>query len=99
MVQGNLQTDSSTIMREAVLAGLGIAVCPVWLFGALLNSDSLRLVLKDYQPVPLPIHAVYRRGRFIPAKVRCWIDYLTQAFKLNPWVADCEGNQLVGRSV
>ena len=98
MVQGNLQTDSSTIMREAVLAGLGIAVCPVWLFGALLNSDSLRLVLKDYQPVPLPIHAVYRRGRFIPAKVRCWIDYLTQAFKLNPWVSDCEVNQSAERS-
>lgn len=88
MVKGNLQVDNSTAVREAVLAGVGIAVCPVWLFGDLLQSDILSVVLKDYQPVPLPIHAVYRRGRFIPVKVRCLIEYLTTEFKLNPWVSD-----------
>jgi DNA-binding transcriptional LysR family regulator len=87
-VNGNLQVDNSTAIREAVLSGLGIAVCPVWLFGDLLQSDSLSTVLKDYQPLPLPIQAVYRRGRFIPAKVRCFIEYLTTEFKLNPWVSD-----------
>jgi DNA-binding transcriptional LysR family regulator len=87
-VKGNLQADNSTAIREAVLSGIGISVCPVWLFGDLLQSDSLSIVLKDYQPVPLPIHAVYRRGRFIPTKVRCFIGYLTTEFKLNPWVSD-----------
>lgn len=88
IVKGNLQVDNSTAVREAVLAGVGIAVCPVWLFGELLQLDHLRIILKDYQPLPLPIHAVYRRGRFIPAKVRCFIDYLATEFKLNPWVSD-----------
>jgi DNA-binding transcriptional LysR family regulator len=37
-VKGNLQVDGSTAIREAVLAGLGIAVCPVWLFGDLIQS-------------------------------------------------------------
>ncbi len=88
IVKGNLQIDNSTAIREAVLSGIGIAVCPVWLFGELLTSNGLRVILKDYQPIPLPIHAVYRRGRFVPAKVRCFIEYLTNAFKLNPWVSD-----------
>jgi DNA-binding transcriptional LysR family regulator len=88
IVKGNLQVDNSTAVREAVLSGIGIAVCPVWLFGDLLQSDSLSIVLKGYQPVPLPIYAVYRRGRFIPMKVRCLIEYLTTEFKLNPWVSD-----------
>ncbi len=87
-VNGNLEVDSSTGIREAVLSGLGIAVCPVWLFGDLMQSECLKIVLKDYQPTPLPIHAVYRRGRFIPAKIRCFIDYFTNEFKLNPWVSD-----------
>jgi DNA-binding transcriptional LysR family regulator len=87
-VNGNLQIDNSTAIREAVLAGVGIAVCPVWLFGELLTSDALSVILKEYEPVPLPIHAVYRRGRFVSAKVRCFIDYLTHEFKLNPWVSD-----------
>lgn len=87
LVNGNLRLDNSTAVREAVLSGLGIAVSPVWLFGELLTSDGLRVILKEYQPVPLPIQAVYRRGRFVPAKVRCFIDYLTSQFKLNPWVS------------
>lgn len=88
VVKGNLKVDNSTAIREAVISGVGIAVCPVWLFGDLLYSSSLKVVLKNYQPVPLPIHAVYRRGRFVPAKVRCFIEYLTTEFKLNPWVSD-----------
>jgi DNA-binding transcriptional LysR family regulator len=87
-VNGNLQVDNSPAIREAVLAGLGIAVCPVWLFGELMQSDRLKVILKDYQPTSLPIHAIYRRGRFIPAKVRCFLDYFTHKFKLNPWVSD-----------
>lgn len=88
-VNGNLQVDNSTAIREAVLSGLGIAVCPVWLFGDLIQSAKLNVILKDYQPTPLSIHAVYRRGRFISAKVRCFIEYLTHEFKLNPWLSDC----------
>jgi DNA-binding transcriptional LysR family regulator len=87
-VTGNLQVDSSTAIREAVLSGLGIAVCPVWLLGDLIQSEQLQVILKAYQPTPLPIHVVYRRGRFIPAKVRCFIEYFTNEFKLNPWVSD-----------
>jgi DNA-binding transcriptional LysR family regulator len=88
MVKGNLQTDNSAAIREAVLSGVGIAVCPVWLFGELLTANGLSVVLKDYQPIPLPIYAVYRRGRFVSAKVRCFIDYLTDEFRLNPWVSE-----------
>jgi DNA-binding transcriptional LysR family regulator len=87
-VSGNLQIDNSTAMRVAVMSGLGIAVCPVWLLGELIQSEQIRVILKDYQPTSLPIHAVYRRGRFVPAKVRCFIDYFTSEFKLNPWVSD-----------
>lgn len=88
IVKGNFQTDNSTAIREAVVAGVGIAVCLVWLLGELIQSDSLRVILKDYQPISLPIYGVYRRGRFVPAKVRCFIEYLTNEFKLNPWVSD-----------
>jgi len=87
-VTGNLQVDNSTAIREAVLSGLGIAVCPIWLLGDLIQSDRLKVILNDYQPMSLPIQAVYRRGRFIPAKVQCFVEYFTNEFKLNPWVSD-----------
>jgi DNA-binding transcriptional LysR family regulator len=88
-VNGNLQVDNSTAIREAVLSGLGIAVCPVWLFGSYSHPTiDLQVILQAYQPIPFPIHAVYRRGRFVSAKVRCLIDYLATEFKLNPWLSD-----------
>jgi DNA-binding transcriptional LysR family regulator len=59
-VCGNLRTDNSPAIRAAVMAGLGIAICPVWLFGELLHSDQLKIVLQDYQPTTLPIQAIFR---------------------------------------
>jgi len=91
MIKGNLQVDNSTAIREAVLSGIGIAMCPIWLFGDLLQSKHLIVVLKNYQPFPLPIQAIYRRGRFVPTKVRCFIDYLATKFKNNPWVSAHDG--------
>lgn len=86
-VNGNFQTNNSTAIREAVLSGLGIAVSPVWLFADAINQGELKIVLKDYQPTLLPIYALYRRGRFHPAKVRCFIDFLAAEFKLDPYVS------------
>jgi len=89
-VNGNIQTNNSIAIREAVFAGLGIALTPIWLFGDAMQHGNLRVILKAYQPVPLPIHAVYRRGRFIPAKVRCLIDFLSNEFKLDSSLSDNE---------
>jgi DNA-binding transcriptional LysR family regulator len=88
IVSGNVQVDNVIAVREAVLSGLGIAVCPVWLFSDLLHSDRLKLLLKECQPTSRPIYAVYRRGRFIPARVRCFIEYLAKQFKSNPYLSE-----------
>lgn len=87
-VSGNFQTNNSTAVREAVLSGLGIAVSPIWLFVDILDRGQLKIVLRDYQPTLLPIYALHRRGRFRPAKVHCFIDFLAAEFKLDPCISD-----------
>ena len=87
-VKGSLQTNSSVAVRAAVLSGLGISIAPVWMFGEDIYRGDLKVVLQDYQPTPFPIYAVYRRSRFYPAKTRCFIDFLREEFKLDPWVSD-----------
>ncbi|MDY6896751.1 MAG: LysR substrate-binding domain-containing protein, partial [Cyanobacteriota bacterium] len=87
-VSGNFQANNSTAIREAVLSGIGISVSPVWLFGDCTNNGKLKVILKEYQPTPLPIYGVYRRGKFVSAKVRCFIDFLAQEFEIDPWVSD-----------
>jgi DNA-binding transcriptional LysR family regulator len=85
-VNGSFQTNSSIAIRAAVLSGLGIAVVPVWMFGDEIYQGNLKIILQDYQPTSLPIHAVHRRSRFYSSKISCFIDFLVEEFKLDPWV-------------
>ncbi|AFY73236.1 transcriptional regulator [Synechococcus sp. PCC 7502] len=80
-VQGNLQVNNSGALTELVYKGLGIGTAPMWGFNAGLENKSLKLVLEDYEPSPLPVKVVYRRGRFISAKIKCFISFLKQELK------------------
>jgi len=80
-VNGNLQVNDSAALRDAVARGIGIGISPIFAFWdglqAKFPSESLlKLVLEAYEPLPLPIQVVYRRGRFLSAKLRCFIDFL-----------------------
>jgi DNA-binding transcriptional LysR family regulator len=79
-VSGNLQVNDSAALREAVLAGIGIGTSPIWAFSDALANQSIEIILENYEPAPLPIQAVYRRGPFQAAKVKCWIDFLLKEF-------------------
>jgi DNA-binding transcriptional LysR family regulator len=80
-VGGNLQVNNSMALREAVLADIGIGTSPIWAFQDELQNQSVKVILADYEPDSIPIQAVYRRGRFQPAKLNCFIDFLRDEFK------------------
>jgi DNA-binding transcriptional LysR family regulator len=86
-VRGRLRANNSEAVREAVLAGLGIAVVPVWLLSREIDAGSARIVLRDFAPRPLPIHAVWPARRHLPAKVRAFADFLAAEFALDPWLS------------
>lgn len=83
---GPLQTNSSEIIREAVLAGLGIAQRSTWDIGPELARGELVQVLPDYSTSRnIAIHAVYPSKQFLPAKVRLFIDYLADLYGPVPY--------------
>lgn len=83
-VGGRFKADNSEGVREGVLGGLGIAVIPTFAFGNEIKAGSARVLLKDFEPRQLPMHAVYPSRRLVPLKVRAIIDYLTGEFALDP---------------
>jgi DNA-binding transcriptional LysR family regulator len=83
---GPLQTNSSEMVREAVLAGLGIAQRSTWDIGPELAAGKLVQVLPDYTASRnVAIHAVYPSKQFLPAKVRLFIDYLADLYGPVPY--------------
>lgn len=79
-VGGRFRADNSEAVREAVLGGAGIAVLPVWLFSDEIERGLVQVVLQQFEPTRLPIHAVYPSRRLLSAKVRVMIDFLAAEF-------------------
>jgi DNA-binding transcriptional LysR family regulator len=83
--QGPLSTNSSEVVREAVLGGVGIALRSTWDIGPELASGALQRVLPDYEGSRnVAIHALYPSKQFLPAKVRLFIDYLVALYSPTP---------------
>lgn len=82
--KGNFRTADAENIRVAVLAGLGLALGPAYLFAPEIASGAVRIVLPEYQSGSLAISAVHAAGRRLPTKVRVLLDFLTDAFTKNP---------------
>jgi LysR family transcriptional regulator, regulator for bpeEF and oprC len=85
--KGAFRTNDAEQIRAAVLADLGLAHTPGWLFAAEIASGAVRPVLTDFEPAKLPISAVRPGGRFLASKVRVFIDYLAEIFAEEPSLA------------
>lgn len=83
-VRGRVRADNSVAMLDAVSAGLGIGLAPLWLAGEALRQGRLLPLLEDYEPQALPIHIVSPPRRFAPPKVTAFVDYIAWAFKGDP---------------
>jgi DNA-binding transcriptional LysR family regulator len=80
-VEGNLQTNSSEVMRASVLAGMGIGYSPTWLFDDELASGEVQRLLPDWEALAMPVHLVSPRERRHSAKVKAFADHVGQALE------------------
>jgi len=69
-----------------VLAGLGIALSPSWLFGSELTKKTLRVLLPHCRAKPMPIHALTSKTRRPAAKVRAFLDFLVGDYGDDPFL-------------
>ena len=78
-VEGRLQTNASEIVRAAVLDGVGIAYSPTWLFQDLVDAGTVNVLLRDWQPEPLPLNLLSPPERRLAAKVRAFGEHVATA--------------------
>lgn len=83
-VNGPVCADNGDVLKEAAIAGLGIALLPTFIVGNDLREGRLVQVLQDYCPDDITIHAVFPSRRYLSAKVRTFIDYLSQCYGDSP---------------
>jgi DNA-binding transcriptional LysR family regulator len=76
LVVGNL--DSAC---DAARAGMGIAMAFSYNVAAFVKAGALIRLLDTYQPPPHPVSLVYSSGRFMPIKLRAFLDFAIPRLK------------------
>ena len=82
-VGGNFQSDNGDALLELALNGIGLVQLPIWMVNDHLQSGRLQQVMTDYLGQKIPFHAIYPQSRYIPLKVRCFVDFLKQKLSEN----------------
>ncbi len=72
--------NSATATRALALAGKGITLCPDYVVAGDLADGRLERVLGGYPSHRPDVHVVYLDARYMPGRVRAFIDFLGKRF-------------------
>jgi DNA-binding transcriptional LysR family regulator len=66
---------------DAAVAGLGVTRVLSYQAAHAIRSGALEVVLREFEPAPWPVSLTYAGGRFLPLKVRAFIDFTVPRLK------------------
>lgn len=81
VIAGSPRANSSAIIRQAALKGLGIAMLREYLVLDSLQDGTLVRVLADYDIDERKLFVVYQKDRYQPLRMRIFIKYLFSRLK------------------
>ncbi|QDH69517.1 LysR family transcriptional regulator [Marilutibacter alkalisoli] len=84
-VRGRVESNFGELLRDAAVAGLGIALHSVWHVCEDLRAGRLVQVLPEHPLTDTGIHAVMPQRRLVPPRVRAFVDFLAERFSDPPW--------------
>ncbi|QDW37784.1 LysR family transcriptional regulator [Bradyrhizobium sp. KBS0727] len=80
-IRSRLVVSNTESAFDAARAGLGLTVVFSYQVSELIRSGGLIPVLQDFQPPPQPVNFVYSPNRFMPVKLRAFLDLVVPRFK------------------
>lgn len=86
-VGGNISANEASLLLEAVRAGAGIAMLPMYQIAPLLRTGELVAVLPDHEVELLGLYAVYASRRQLPTIMRSFLDFLVERFSSPQFLA------------
>jgi DNA-binding transcriptional LysR family regulator len=74
-VRSRLVVSNVESASDAARAGVGVTVALSYHVAASIRSGELIPLLQEFQPAPVPVSFVYAPNRFMPAKLRAFLDF------------------------
>jgi DNA-binding transcriptional LysR family regulator len=91
-LHGRLRANNGDALLAAAIRGVGMGVFPDFLAAPHMKAGLLVPIVRDWQGWHTAIWAVYPHNRHLSAKVRTFVDALSDALSPVPWedMWDCE---------
>jgi len=85
--QGRYRVNNALAIRDSLLAGAGIGLCPAWLVHDLLSARKLRHVLRGWEGDAQEVHLLYPSRRYQPRRARLFMDFVQRRLSALPGFA------------
>jgi DNA-binding transcriptional LysR family regulator len=72
-----LRVNTAEAAIDAAIAGIGVTNVLSYQVARAVTEGKLRVVLKDHEPAPLPVHLVHARHAHLPIKMRSFLEFAT----------------------
>jgi len=79
-VNGNLRSDMGSILMNAAQNSSGIFIGPTFMVASALEEGRLETVLDRYTPMNTGLYLVYPYSKFVPTKVRAFVDFIAESW-------------------
>ena len=84
-VTSRLEFANGDAVREAAIAGLGVAMLPTFIVHDAVRCGALSIVLADHMRPPIAMYALHPSMRNQSARSRAFIDFLVETFEGGPF--------------
>lgn len=81
-ISGPIMANNGSALQDAAIAGMGIVYQPTFIAAEAIHQGLLVPILRDFQTPILDMFAVFPGTRFVPQRVRAFVDFL--AARLGP---------------
>lgn len=84
---GAVTVNSLTVLRDAAICGLGIAMLPALLCREAVNAGSLQPLLRELKPEDADVFVLYPSRQHLSAKVRAFLAFLDMRLdQISDWI-------------
>jgi DNA-binding transcriptional LysR family regulator len=79
-----LIVNSQEVAMQGAVAGEGLTRVLSYQAAADVKAGRLRVILREFEPDPIPIHVIHREGKRAAARVRAFVDFAVAELRANP---------------
>ncbi|MDQ7981805.1 LysR family transcriptional regulator [Paraburkholderia sp. SARCC-3016] len=83
-VHGPLRANNGEVIRDAAIAGTGVALLPEFIVEGALKSGQLVPLLEAFASPPITLYAVYPQHRQSSVTIRAFTQFLRERFAMAP---------------